>query len=72
MSTSKTGKTWMRPDVKKAWREPALIVIVRGKPEEAVLGACKVAAGGGLGNVAGACYGDQGSCAYACWELVGS
>ena len=41
MSTSKTGKTWMTPEVKKAWSEPALIVIVRGKPEEAVLDACK-------------------------------
>jgi hypothetical protein len=27
---------------KKEWRKPALIVLVRRKPEEAVLEACKV------------------------------
>jgi len=26
---------------KKEWRKPELIVLVRGKPEEAVLSACK-------------------------------
>ena len=26
---------------KKTWSKPELIVLVRGKPEEAVLGACK-------------------------------
>ncbi len=31
-------------DKKKTWTEPELIVIVRGKPEEAVLGVCKVTA----------------------------
>jgi hypothetical protein len=30
-----------------AWRKPELIVLVRGRPEEAVLGACKT--GGALG-----------------------
>jgi len=27
--------------MKKLWKKPKLIVLVRGKPEEAVLGACK-------------------------------
>ena len=27
--------------MKKSWSEPALIVLVRGKPEEAILGVCK-------------------------------
>ncbi len=26
---------------KKTWTEPELIVLVRGKPEEAILGSCK-------------------------------
>jgi hypothetical protein len=34
---------------KKAWSEPELIVLVRSKPEEAVLAGCKNAAGGGQG-----------------------
>ncbi len=29
------------PETKKTWTEPELIVIARGKPEEAVLGGCK-------------------------------
>ncbi len=28
-------------DKKKTWTEPELIVIVRGKPEEAILAVCK-------------------------------
>ena len=31
---------------KKTWSKPELIVLVRGKPEEAVLGTCKIDAGG--------------------------
>jgi len=31
---------------KKAWVEPELIVLVRSKPEEAVLGNCKTYSGG--------------------------
>ena len=33
--------------MKKSWCEPALIVLVRGKPEEAILGACKTSVVGG-------------------------
>jgi hypothetical protein len=32
---------------KKQWTKPELIVLVRSKPEEAVLVACKTAEGGG-------------------------
>ncbi len=37
----------MPQEPKKPWTEPELIVIVRGKPEEAVLTACK----GGSQNI---------------------
>jgi hypothetical protein len=33
--------------VKKAWKKPELIVLVRGRPEEAVLAACKTGTEGG-------------------------
>lgn len=29
--------------MRKEWEKPQLVVLTRGKPEEAVLGACKVA-----------------------------
>jgi hypothetical protein len=34
----------------KAWKKPELVVLVRSRPEEAVLAACK-ASGGGAGAV---------------------
>jgi hypothetical protein len=40
---------------KKAWVEPELIVLVRSKPEEAVLGACKVGVEGGPASALSAC-----------------
>lgn len=41
---------------KKAWVSPELIVLVRSKPEEAVLGSCKMLAGGsGPDNANSAC-----------------
>jgi len=40
---------------KKAWVEPELIVLVRSKPEEAVLGACKVGGGGGSASAQSDC-----------------
>ena len=36
------------PDTKKPWSKPELIVLVRGRPEEAILNACK---GNGLVNL---------------------
>lgn len=35
---------------KKAWKKPELIVLVRGRPEEAVLETCKSGSAGGPGN----------------------
>ncbi len=34
---------------KKKWETPKLICLYRGRPEEAVLAFCKLAAGGGTG-----------------------
>ncbi len=36
----------METNAKKQWHKPELIVLVRGKPEEAVLGGCKAWTGG--------------------------
>jgi len=41
--------------VKKDWTEPELIVLVRNKPEEAVLVACKYTAMSGPQGVNGYC-----------------
>ena len=65
MSTSKTGKTWMTPEVKKPWSEPALIVLVRGKPEEALLLGCKTGVQGVPGPSGSAC-GQTLGCCQAC------
>jgi hypothetical protein len=40
---------------KKAWVEPELIVLVRSKPEEAVLGGCKGGISEGPSNDSGIC-----------------
>ena len=41
----------------KDWEKPELIVLVRNKPEEAVLSSCKSAAGGdGNGAFLSGCY----------------
>jgi hypothetical protein len=43
---------------KKKWHKPELVVLVRNKPEEAVLGGCKlvVGAAGGPENGANGCW----------------
>ena len=47
----------MDESTRRAWSRPELIVIVRGKSEEAVLDACKTSAGvGPIGSV-NACSG---------------
>jgi hypothetical protein len=46
----------MKPQAKKEWKTPELIVLVRSKPEEAVLTACKAMAdGSGSNTLAGGC-----------------
>ena len=51
---------------KKTWTEPELSVLVRSKPEEAVLGGCKVFSSGifdGPYSNAKECY-QYGACAF--------
>jgi hypothetical protein len=47
---------------KKAWSKPELIVLVRGRPEEAVLAACKIFLQEGPG------YGSGRACGY--WDGI--
>jgi hypothetical protein len=54
---------------KKTWTVPELIVLVRSKPEEAVLTGCKVTDKTGSQNLAAACY---QTCSSSCDSLVGS
>jgi hypothetical protein len=54
-------ETEKKPQVKKEWTKPELIVLVRSKPEEGVLTACKhndgVSIGGGPYDAYGGCAG---------------
>jgi len=52
----------MEPQTEKEWKTPELIVLVRSKPEEAVLGVCKWDADG-PGAEFSSCYG------YGCMPL---
>ena len=45
-------ETEKKPQAKKEWTKPQLIVLVRNKPEEAVLAACKNGAMPTAGNTA--------------------
>ena len=52
---------------KKEWSEPELIVLVRSKPEEAVLTVCKYwLASTGSDNVFSSCYSITNPCSPAC------
>ncbi len=47
------------PKEKREWLKPKLIILIRGKPEERTLDACKLAkfvGGAGPAVVAGHCY----------------
>ena len=70
--TNKGGGQSNNKKKKEKWVKPQLIVLVRGKPEESVLNACKVALEGGpiidhyecnMGglNCAGPCSSEVGS-----------
>ena len=48
--------------MKKTWQKPKLIVLVRGKPEERVLGACKTSTGGGPVSDEGSCRANEQYC----------
>lgn len=55
---------------KKEWRKPELIVLVRNKPEEDVLVACKSSAGGaGPSNRNSACR-NNNACTSSCSAQV--
>ena len=49
-------------DKKKPWTEPELIVIVRSREEESVLGSCKATPREGPNLSASACTGLGGDC----------
>ncbi len=46
----------------KKWRKPALVVLVRARPEEAVLGACKMPIPGYTGPANSLCNGSNLDC----------
>jgi hypothetical protein len=48
------------PAQKRQWSKPQLIVLGRGKPEENVLGACKII--GLTGPIIDNCLGEPGNC----------
>ena len=63
----------MNDTTKKPWFKPELIVLVRGKPEEAVLESCKYYNVSGVGNPDGGygfCF--SGSGCGACLVSTGS
>jgi hypothetical protein len=54
---------------KKEWQNPELIVLVRGRPEEAVLTPCKSSSvAGGSGDEASGCNFYEGACG-ACYDV---
>ena len=64
----------MKPQVKKEWKTPELIVLVRSKPEEAVLGVCKISdtAGSGPSGSFDFCYAETGGICDVCSVLTTS
>lgn len=54
--------------MRKTWQKPKLVVLVRGRPEEHVLGTCKVADSSGPYDELGVCNENETYCG-AC-ELV--
>jgi hypothetical protein len=61
---------------KKKWRRPELIVLVRGRPEEMVLLACKTVSGPGESYRDGTGYyctrDDDNNCGTYCSDSVGT
>lgn len=57
----------------KQWQKPELIVLVRSRPEEAVLDSCKMglARSEGYNNGKGSCW-KYDTCGFDCWAVVGS
>lgn len=58
---------------KKKWRRPELTVLVRSRPEEAVLALCKTTGSSGPNIAAGMCKRhDKGKCIGACSQVGAS
>lgn len=58
--------------MKKPWQKPELVVLVRNRPDEAVLAACKTgSAPGGYLNYNGGCWYESDLACYKC-SLVSS
>ena len=53
--------------MKKEWQKPQLVILTRGKPEEAVLTVCKIWASGGPASTEHCNWG-----ATACWDIGSS
>ncbi len=51
---------------KKEWKKPALLVLVRGRPEEAILDACNTESGGGPMDIWDVCGWKATESCY-CW-----
>jgi hypothetical protein len=67
-----TMEAEMKLQAKKEWKTPELIVLVRSKPEEAVLTACKIGATyATINSVLAACQ-KTGSCSNPCSDTSGS
>ena len=63
-----------RPEMKiakKSWSEHALIVLVRGKPEEAILDCCKGSSPVGPNGEYGVCK-EWANCDVACSACIGT
>jgi hypothetical protein len=57
---------------KKVWVEPELIVLVRNKPEEAVLEGCKASVGAGTWFANNGCYEVLSCGSMACMAITQS
>jgi hypothetical protein len=58
---------------KKLWSKPELTVLVRNKPEETVLAACKKSSGfSGSNDAFDGCWQDSPGCNTACFSHDGS
>ena len=58
--------------MKKEWKKPQLVVVVRGRAEENVLIACKVTDHSGAYDYDSECGGDINGRCNACEAMVGS
>jgi hypothetical protein len=61
-----------QPKTEKQWTKPELLVLVRSKPEEAVLSACKQSSGGSNQHATtNSCSFEDNGC-FGCEGMVGS